>query len=98
MDASAPSPPVALLAGLDDASAAACLRRLGRDLHLLTAGSAEEALRLLEVHPVAVLVLGAGVAAAEAVRFLASAEDSPGAAERGWSAVDAHCHESEQRA
>lgn len=82
MDAAAPSPPVALLAGLDEPGAAACLRRLGRDLHLLTAGAADEALRLLNVHPVAVLVLGAGIPAAEAVRFLARAEESPGAAER----------------
>jgi len=83
MSASPPVPqPIVLLAGFDGESAAALLRLVGRELHLLVTGSESEALRLLGVHPVAVLALGPGVPGERARRFLDQAEEGPGAAER----------------
>ncbi len=74
--------PIALLAGFDGETVEACLRQLGPELHLLVAGSEEEALRLLGAQPIAVLALGAALAGERARRLLEAAEESPGAAER----------------
>ena len=74
--------PIALLAGFDGETVEACLRQLGPELHLLVAGSEEEALRLLGGQPIAVLALGAALAGERARRLLETAEEFPGAAER----------------
>jgi len=55
---------------------------LGPELHLLVAGSEAEALRLLALHPVAVLALGAGIGGERARALLEAAETAPAAAER----------------
>jgi membrane fusion protein (multidrug efflux system) len=74
--------PIALLAGFDGETVEACLRQLGPELHLLVAGSEAEALRLLGGQPVAVLAVGAGLAAGRAVRLIEEAETAPGAERR----------------
>ncbi|HEX6903571.1 MAG TPA: GAF domain-containing protein [Thermoanaerobaculia bacterium] len=70
------------MAGFDGGSVEACLRQLGPEIHVLVAGSAEEALRLLGSQPVAVLAVGAGVAGERARGLIEDARDTPGAAHR----------------
>jgi multidrug efflux pump subunit AcrA (membrane-fusion protein) len=60
----------------------ACLRQLGPEVHVLVAGSAEEALRLLGSQPVAVLAVGAGIAGERARALIEDAREAPGAAHR----------------
>lgn len=71
-----------MLAGFDGSTVEACLRQLGAEMHVLVAGSAEEALRLLESQPVAVLALGSGVSGDRARALIEEARETPGAGHR----------------